>query len=41
MKILLMSALAVVTAYAQAIPHMEKRGDAMQLVVDGKPFLAL
>jgi hypothetical protein len=36
-----MSALAVVTAYAQAIPHMEKRGDAMQLVVDGKPFLAL
>ena len=41
MKILTIYALAAVAAYAQAVPHMEKRGDAMQLVVDGKPFLAL
>ncbi|MGA2117291.1 MAG: DUF5597 domain-containing protein [Bryobacteraceae bacterium] len=41
MKTLLMCALAAATAYAQALPHMEKRGDAVQLIVDGKPFLAL
>jgi len=29
------------TAYPQAIPHLEKRGGATQLIVDGKPFLAL
>ena len=23
------------------IPHLEKRGDTTQLIVDGKPFLAL
>src|ERR1022692_4645779 len=26
---------------APAIPHLEKRGQPMQLVVDGKPFLVL
>src|ERR1035441_10323498 len=26
---------------APAIPHLEKRGQATQLVVDGKPFLVL
>ena len=41
MKTLLMFALATATAYSQAIPHMEKRGEATQLIVDGKPFLAL
>ena len=40
-------ALAVSAAYAQtkpvdaAIPHLEKRGAATQLIVDGKPFLVL
>ena len=40
-------ALAISAAYAQtrpadsAIPHLEKRGLATQLVVDGKPFLVL
>jgi hypothetical protein len=31
-------------AYAQTavgIPHLEKQGSATQLIVDGKPFLAL
>ena len=41
MKTLLLWALATATAYSQALPHMEKRGDATQLIVDGKPFLAL
>jgi hypothetical protein len=41
MKILLICALVTATAYSQAIPHMEKRGGATQLIVDGKPFLAL
>ena len=41
MKILLTCALLTATAYSQAIPHMEKRGLATQLIVDGKPFLAL
>ena len=36
-----MCALLAGTAYSQAIPHMEKRGGATQLIVDGKPFLAL
>ena len=40
-------ALAISAAYAQtrpadpAIPHLEKRGVATQLIVDGKPFLVL
>jgi len=40
-------ALAISAAYAQtrpadpAIPHLEKRGAATQLIVDGKPFLVL
>ena len=34
-------ALAISAAYAQTIPHLEKRGAATQLVVDGKPFLVL
>jgi hypothetical protein len=36
-----MCALLTTAAYPQAIPHMEKRGEATQLIVDGKPFLAL
>lgn len=27
--------------YSQSIPHLEKRGNATQLIVDGKPFLVL
>jgi hypothetical protein len=40
-------ALAISAAYAQtrpadsAVPHLEKRGVATQLIVDGKPFLIL
>ena len=34
-------AQAVPTAAPQALPHLEKRGLATQLIVDGKPFLAL
>jgi len=40
-------ALAISVAYAQtkpadpAVPHLEKRGLATQLIVDGKPFLVL
>ena len=40
-------ALAISAAYAQirpadaAIPHLEKRGLATQMIVDGKPFLVL
>jgi hypothetical protein len=40
-------AMAIPAAYAQtqpadsSIPHLEKRGLATQLIVDGKPFLAL
>ena len=34
-------ALAIFAAYAQTIPHLEKRGLATQLIVDGKPFLVL
>ena len=30
----------LITAQLQAIPHLEKKGDATQLIVDGKPFLA-
>jgi hypothetical protein len=36
-----MFALATATSYSQGIPHMEKRGEATQLIVEGKPFLAL
>ena len=32
---------AAPTAAPQALPHLEKRGLATQLIVDGKPFLAL
>lgn len=28
-------------AYPQTVPHLEKRGGATQLIVDGKPFLVL
>jgi len=28
-------------AQPSVIPHLEKRGSATQLIVDGKPFLAL
>jgi hypothetical protein len=40
------SLLALTTANAQtrsvaAIPHLEKRGEATQLIVDGTPYLAL
>ena len=41
MKTLLLCALLTAAAYPQAIPHLEKRGAATQLIVDGKPFLAL
>ena len=34
-------ALAAAAAYAQPLPHLEKRGQATQLMVDGKPFLML
>jgi len=42
-------ALALTTAYSQTqtaasnplIAHLEQRGAAKQLIVDGKPFLAL
>jgi hypothetical protein len=29
------------TASASDIPHLQKQGTATQLIVDGKPFLAL
>jgi hypothetical protein len=29
------------TASAAEIPHLQKQGTATQLIVDGKPFLAL
>jgi beta-galactosidase GanA len=32
---------AVLTAQASGTPHLEKRGAATQLIVDGKPFLML
>src|SRR5271157_6148402 len=41
MKTLLLCALLTAAAYPQAPSHMEKRGEATQLMVDGKPFLAL
>ena len=33
--------LAAVTVLAQDAPHLEKRGENTQLIVDGKPFLLL
>jgi hypothetical protein len=36
-----LGALAAATTYAQPLPHLEKRGQATQLIVDGKPFLML
>jgi hypothetical protein len=41
MKTLTMCALLAAAAYSQTVSHMEKRGAATQLIVDGKPFLAL
>src|ERR1035441_2990694 len=38
------TSLVVLQAYAQTtseIPHLRKQGTATQLIVDGKPFLAL
>src|ERR1017187_6925582 len=32
---------ALVSAQSTAAPHLEKRGAATQLIVDGKPFLML
>src|SRR5450432_511699 len=46
-KIFLLSfffTLVLADCYAQAniqIPHLEKKGNATQLIVDGKPFLVL
>jgi len=37
---ILLCALAA-ASYAQGIPHLVKQGTATQLIVDGKPFLAL
>jgi hypothetical protein len=39
--LLISSLLLAATAFPQAIPHLEKRGAATQLIVDNKPFLAL
>ena len=33
--------LAVAASAQKPIPHLEKRGAATQLIVDGKPFLVL
>jgi len=41
MKTLLMCVLLSAAAWSQPIPKLEKRGAATQLIVDGKPFLAL
>jgi GH35 family endo-1,4-beta-xylanase len=41
MKVLPIFALLTAAAYSQPPSHMEKRGQATQLIVDGKPFLAL
>ena len=38
---LLVCTFASLPGFPQAIPHLEKRGKATQLIVDGKPFLAL
>ncbi|MBC8052756.1 MAG: DUF5597 domain-containing protein [Sphingobacteriaceae bacterium] len=38
---LLSLALILSNANAQEIPHLEKRGNTTQLIVDGKPFLVL
>ncbi|HMD75848.1 MAG TPA: hypothetical protein VKG86_00600, partial [Terracidiphilus sp.] len=32
---------SVATTSASEIPHLRKQGTAIQLIVDGKPFLAL
>ena len=42
-KLLLCSILFCGVAFAQpsGIPHLEKKGTATQLIVDGKPFLIL
>jgi hypothetical protein len=37
----LLCCLFLNTAFSQSIPHLEKRGSATQLMVDGKPFLVL
>lgn len=33
--------LSSVAAFAQSAPHLEKRGETTQLIVDGKPYLIL
>jgi len=33
--------LLLLAAHAQPAPHLERRGDATQLIVDGRPFLIL
>lgn len=38
---LFMCFLGSINSFAQEIPHLEKRGNATQLIVDGKPFLIL
>ena len=32
---------SVATSSASQIPHLQKKGTATQLIVDGKPYLAL
>lgn len=39
--ILIFFSIASVAADTSSIPHLEKRGPATQLIVDGKPFLVL
>ena len=39
--LLLLAGAGVVFAQQSAAPHLEKRGAATQLIVDGKPFLML
>src|SRR3954462_12893620 len=38
---LFMGIRATILAQSNAAPHLEKRGSATQLIVDGKPFLIL
>ena len=39
--LLLFAGIETVTAQQNQAPHLEKRGAATQLIVDGKPFLIL
>src|SRR5215471_16566008 len=40
-SLLCLQAYAQETTKALSLPHLEKRGSATQLIVDGKPFLIL